>query len=237
MYTVYKTTNLKNNRYYIGAHKTENPNDDYLGSGLAIKRAIKYYGRSNFIKEVLFVFQHEDEMYQKERELVEQNIENPLCYNLMEGGIGGFDHINSNRHIYQNPMKNPEVVRRNLESRSNGYSKDEQRVLQHRQKRLDNLKKAVEKNTGSKRPEHSILMQEKSKLAEMWKTNRETMIDSLSGTYEITTPDGNVYTTNRLGLFCEQHTLPFVTMWGNIKSDLRISKGRAKGYKCKILNN
>lgn len=237
MYTVYKTTNLKNNRYYIGAHKTDNPNDDYLGSGLAVKRAIKYYGRDNFIKEVLYVFQTEDEMYQKERELVETHLNDPLCYNLMEGGIGGFNHINSNRHLYINPMKNPETVIKNLQSRSNGYSKDDKRVLLHREKRIENLKKAVDKNTGSKRPDHSTLMKTKSSFFKLWEKNRDSMIDSISGTYEIITPDGAVHTTNRLRQFCDDHNIPFTTIWCNTKTESIISKGRAKGYKCKMLNN
>lgn len=45
MYTVYKTTNIINGKYYIGVHKTTNPNDSYLGSGKAIKEAIKKYGK------------------------------------------------------------------------------------------------------------------------------------------------------------------------------------------------
>jgi len=83
IYTVYKTTNLINNKTYIGVHKTMDPNDSYLGSGEAIKAAIKKYGRHNFSKEVLFSFDNSADMLAKEAELVEIN-EN--TYNLIKGG-------------------------------------------------------------------------------------------------------------------------------------------------------
>ena len=46
-YTVYKTTNLVNNKIYIGVHTTEDINDDYLGSGSAIIKAIKNMAKIN----------------------------------------------------------------------------------------------------------------------------------------------------------------------------------------------
>lgn len=48
---VYLTTNMINGKQYIGLDKKNNPS--YLGSGLMLKRAIKKYGRANFVKEIL----------------------------------------------------------------------------------------------------------------------------------------------------------------------------------------
>lgn len=88
IYTVYKTTNLENGHFYIGVHKTANPNDSYLGSGLVIKKAIKEYGRPCFVKEVLFVFDNAIDAYAKERELVDAEfIARRDTYNIAEGGL------------------------------------------------------------------------------------------------------------------------------------------------------
>lgn len=99
-YTIYKTTNLVNGKIYIGKHITSNPNDSYLGSGRALNRAIIKYGRSNFIKEILFLCENESEMNSKEKELVTQNVvENDSNYNLCPGGCGGFSKENARKGL------------------------------------------------------------------------------------------------------------------------------------------
>jgi hypothetical protein len=71
-YTIYKTTNLVNRKIYIGAHKTSNPDDDYLGPNKLLKAAIIIYGKENFKKEILYICETEQEMFAKEREIVNE---------------------------------------------------------------------------------------------------------------------------------------------------------------------
>ncbi len=94
-YTVYKTTNSVNGKYYIGVHKTTDINDSYLGSGTYIKNAIAKYGVSCFIKEVLAVFDTQQEAWDKETQIIEQCRADRLCTNIRKGGSGGFDYINN----------------------------------------------------------------------------------------------------------------------------------------------
>jgi hypothetical protein len=95
-YTIYKTTNKVNDKVYIGCHKTTVPNDDYIGSGKILKRAIKKYGRENFEKEVLFIFDTPEEMFSKESDIVDKLfVESDHTYNLLIGGWGGYDYVNS----------------------------------------------------------------------------------------------------------------------------------------------
>jgi len=89
-HTIYKTINLINGKFYIGKHQTCDPFDNYLGSGKQLKQAIKKYGRKNFKKEILFDFETEEEMNQKEKEIITEDFVNSDDnYNLGIGGEGG----------------------------------------------------------------------------------------------------------------------------------------------------
>lgn len=97
-YTIYKTTNTVNGFIYIGKHKTDNPNDSYLGSGSLIRKAIQTYSKENFTKEVLHIFDTEEEMNKKEAELVtEEFVSLETNYNQLPGGHGGWSFINENK--------------------------------------------------------------------------------------------------------------------------------------------
>lgn len=101
-FTIYKITNLVNNKIYIGMHKTKNLNDNYMGSGKVIRTAIRKYGLKNFNKEILFVFDNEQEMRDKEKELVTEDFLNRSdTYNLTLGGKGGFYYVNkTGKNLY-----------------------------------------------------------------------------------------------------------------------------------------
>lgn len=84
---VYKITNLLNGKEYIGIHSTDNLNDGYMGSGSALKKAIKKHGAENFKKEILYNFKTRKEASIKERELVnEEYTISRSTYNIVLGG-------------------------------------------------------------------------------------------------------------------------------------------------------
>lgn len=89
-YIIYKTINIVNKKFYIGKHSTNNLNDSYLGSGLLLNKAIKKYGREQFERKILYIFDNYIDMTNKEKAIVNPKLlKNPRCYNLRVGGDGG----------------------------------------------------------------------------------------------------------------------------------------------------
>jgi len=87
---IYKTTNLKNGKFYIGMHSTSNLCDGYLGSGDRLRRAIRKHGKENFKIEILEFFESRESLISKEKELVNETLlKNSMCMNIVLGGTGG----------------------------------------------------------------------------------------------------------------------------------------------------
>lgn len=94
-YTIYETRNNVNGKIYVGVHVTENLDDLYLGSGTALFRAIKKYGRENFERKYLHFCDSEEAAFALEREIVDEEfIKRSDTYNLKIGGHGGWNEWN-----------------------------------------------------------------------------------------------------------------------------------------------
>lgn len=90
---VYLTTNLINNKQYVGDRTCycEPEKDKYLGSGLYYKNAEKYYGKENFKKVILEKFLTRLEAYNAQAKyIIEHNTLRPNGYNISPSGGFGF---------------------------------------------------------------------------------------------------------------------------------------------------
>jgi len=86
---VYITKNLTNGKKYIGKDQSNDPN--YLGSGIHLKRAIKKYGKDNFVKEVIEYCDTIDKLNEREIYWIEyfNASKSNEYYNIASGGDGG----------------------------------------------------------------------------------------------------------------------------------------------------
>jgi hypothetical protein len=84
---LYKITNNINGKYYIGRHSTKDINDNYMGSGLGIKNAIKKYGIENFTKEIISEVLDTESLWELEKKIINDNVvKDNMSYNVAYGG-------------------------------------------------------------------------------------------------------------------------------------------------------
>lgn len=111
-HVVYKTTNLFNNKIYVGLHSTDDVDDGYLGSGFILKQAIKKYGRAMFHREILAVLRDREQARELEATIVDREfIERSDTYNLKEGGGGAGYQWGEDNHMWGKPAHNRKPLR------------------------------------------------------------------------------------------------------------------------------
>lgn len=87
---IYKTTNLINNKFYIGKSTRQIlESKDYYGSGIIIKQAISKYGKENFSKEIIDTACTVKELNEKEKNWIKELNAIQEGYNISLGGDGG----------------------------------------------------------------------------------------------------------------------------------------------------
>lgn len=118
-YYIYLTTNLVNNKIYVGQRGCNilpQKDTSYLGSGGHINDSIKKYGKENFKKEIIEIFHFQGKHYTNEREIywiAFYNANNKeIGYNKTTGGQSqvGMSHNQETKDliseiIYNHPDK------------------------------------------------------------------------------------------------------------------------------------
>ena len=197
-YVIYQITNNLNGKIYIGKHKTNNLDDDYMGSGAFLYRAKKKYGLENFTKTILFILHNEEEMNRLEKLVVTAEFcQREDVYNCMEGGQGGWDYVNlscdygAGSQKRKNALKlvnsNEAVVRKRSESCSqfwNNLKKSDEAKYEEFCKSVSNgVKEFNKKNPGffakENNPMHGYRWSEQqlSQLSEQHKGDKNAMFN------------------------------------------------------------
>ena len=160
---IYKTTNLVNEKFYIGMHSTDDLEDGYVGSGTHLWHSIRKYGKKNFKLTILEFLPDRESLREREKEIVNVDLlKNPLCMNICKGGWG--DRYGATFPDRKSSPHSEEHKRRISESnvgKISGVPKSEE----HR-------KKLAEANLGKKQGEETKKKRSES-LRKFWKENPE----------------------------------------------------------------
>ena len=102
---IYKTTNLVNGKIYVGQHICETDEfDGYLGSGVKLRAAIRYYGPENFKRETLRICDTQLQLDAWEMLYIKKlrSTDKRIGYNILPGSANKFGS--------GSPMLIPEVA-------------------------------------------------------------------------------------------------------------------------------
>jgi len=152
---IYKTTNLKNGKIYIGKDMYNDPS--YLGSGKILRHAIKKYGKEAFVKEIL---EECTSSNINDREIFwinyYQSRETGIGYNIASGGRGG-DTISHHPNKIEIGLRHSDMMR--------GKPQNKENRKKYSSETREKLSKAL---SGEKNPmfgkSHSIATKEKISL-------------------------------------------------------------------------
>lgn len=231
IYVVYKAINVINGKCYIGidsdwyqsfnrryehewcSYQQNNPAYNFL-----IHKAIRKYGKENFIWEVIYeTFDIEVVKYMEKYFILECNSKCPNGYNLTNGGdgINGYKHTKEflEKHsLMFSGVNNPMYGRKRTKEWTDNHSKTLKSgfINGKYDSWLEKLKNKTGENHhlyGKKRPEHAL---------------------KLSKKYIVIDPYGNSQEVIGLKDFCKNNNL----CYGGIMRVARGMQNNYKGWKC-----
>ena len=167
-YVVYRVDNILNDSYYIGSHITDNLQDGYLGSGVAINEQIRKFGPECFVKRILKLCSNKEELRKEEKNFLMKHKGNPHCLNKLFGLNHGFDLINEmvSKGLITPGIKNKKVLYKNIDGKD-----------YYKSFTIDQLEKAYSDGWGRK-PLHKVY-NDGSRLYQI-RENQEYLIKELN---------------------------------------------------------
>lgn len=225
---IYKTVNKINGHYYIGKDEKNNPL--YLGSGLALGRAIKKYGRENFSKEVLEECTDSDILAERERFwiLYYNAVLDSNSYNIAYGGRGGntgsyYKVGRSGKLNSQYGRKYTTEERQDQSNKIKNYHNNpaNAKILADRYRRSSKTQKGRPKNP------KSVAKNKASKIQYFQEYNIIRTI------YILTSPEGNTYKFNGLHeitLWCKENGYSIWTVQRRLLKNIQPKSGTLVGW-------
>ena len=115
---IYKITNLCNGKTYIGQHRYTDIDDNYMGSGVLLRKAFKKYGRRFFSKTILLseIANRKDADIAETKYISKERSHGKAEYNITDGGEGfcAKHTENAKRKIHESLIGNTHAKGKNL---------------------------------------------------------------------------------------------------------------------------
>ena len=155
---IYETLNLINNKKYIGKHKCSEFDPNYIGSGIALSKAIVKYGKENFLCKLLITADSDEELNKLEKIYIKNSdaVISSNYYNIAEGGQGGNTLSGFSEDQYQNFCNNiknrwedinyKKEVSKKISESLKGKRKSEQHIKNLHEARVKNRTNVGENN-------------------------------------------------------------------------------------------
>jgi|688.fasta_scaffold331661_2 hypothetical protein len=144
---IYKTINLKNGKYYIGMHSTDNLDDGYMGSGKNLKRSLNKHGKSNFKFEILEFLPDRESLVIRENQIVnEKLVKDSMSMNLKKGGLGGFINDTHKKKFIEASKKSRGIALKNGREKQKKLRKENKSWTDSLKKNISNGLKRVNFN-------------------------------------------------------------------------------------------
>ena len=224
---VYKTTHISG-KYYIGRHSTENIDDGYFGSGRWVT-SIK--DKSKLSREIISYYNTTEDLIENETLLIGKNIDNSLCMNWNDRGVGWSSKYNPLKLNPQkfagdkNPMKREEVRKKVSETKKELYKKGLIKTCKGRKHTEEAKEKNRQAHLGKKMSPESI---EKTRQGNLGKKQtdyqKQKVKEANEKTWKIITPEGSEEIITNL----RQYSLERGLDPGNM---MHVSAGRLKQHK------
>lgn len=158
---VYLTTNLVSGKQYVGDHSTDNLDDQYLGSGVYIRHAIRNSSKDNFKREIIQFFDTKEEAFiSQEKYIKEYDTLFPNGYNVnYRGGSVPVNCLLSTKEKISESMKGKNVGKTTwMKGRKHSNKSKEKMKINHKSSGMLNkhhtieAKQKISKNSRSKDP-------------------------------------------------------------------------------------
>lgn len=190
-YYLYKTRNLINQKIYIGIHKSSNiERDPYLGSGIALLRAVRKYGRNSFSRTILGKFKRLDEALLAESKIVNKEfLSRKDVYNIVSGGGGLYNPeqirklAKTCKKVWSDPIKRKERSER---------SKLQFSDPEMRRRISEKLKGRKHSKSHSLKIKQALVIYHSSRNKEEYDRFHVNGGKTSKGTKFITSPDGSI---------------------------------------------